>query len=295
MRLYGNGILLNALATRITLEKSRGEAAATLTVTLLKAVADRFVKKESLAVGDRMQLLDDAGSEIFSGTVEAITRTPETVTLTACDAGLYLTRNEIYGVFAGSPEAICRAAAGKAGVAVGTIDAPAGYKSLVIRAGVSAFSVLRQVVGEDREISVRDGRLTVEKTGETVISLAPEQVISSSGTASVAQMVNKCVVIGRKGGIEATAQNAEDIARCGQRQRVLGKSGDAQAQAKAALKGRVMRGELVLRGDLRYRCGVNIALNRAGWGIDGVYPIVAVKRMWKRGVFTSEITWEASK
>ena len=295
MKLYGNGILLNALATRITLEKSRGEAAYTLTVTLLKAEADRFMKKESLAVGDRMQLLNDAGSEVFSGTVEAITRSSETVTLTACDAGLYLTRNEIYGVFAGSPEAICRAAAGKAGVAVGTVDAPAGYKSLVIRAGVSAFSVLRQAVGEDREISVRDGKLTVEKAGETVITLTPEQVIASSGTATVEQMVNKCAVLGRKGGTEATAQNATDIARYGQRQRVLGKSGDAQAQARSALRGRVMRGELTLWGDLRYRCGVNIALGRPEWGIDGSYSIVAVKHVWKAGVFTTEVTWEAER
>lgn len=295
MKLYGNGIALNALATGVTLEKSRGEAAYTLTVTLLKAVADRFVKKESLAVGDAMRLLDDAGSEVFSGTVEAITRTPETVTLTACDAGLYLTRNEVCGVFAGSPDAICRTVAGKIGVAVGSLDVPSGYKGLVIRAGVSAFSVLAQAVGEDREISVKDGKLTVEKTGETVISLAPEQVISSSGTASVAQMVNKCTVLTYKGGIAATAQNAEDISRYGQRQRVLGKSGDAQSQAKSALRARVMRGNLVLWGDLKYRCGVKVALNKAEWGIDGAYAIIAVKHCWKRGVFTTEVTWEARK
>ncbi len=295
MRLYGNGILLGALATAVTLEKSRGEAAATLTVTLLKAVADRFVKKESLAVGDEMRLCDDAGSEIFSGTVEAITRTPETVTLTACDAGLYLTRNELSGVFAGSPESICRAVAGKIGVAAGEIDAPAGYKSFVVRSGVSAFSVLRQAVGEDREISVRDGKLTIEKAGETVLALPPEAVLSSSGTASVAQMVNKCVVIGRNGGVEASAQSADDISRYGQRQRVLGKSGDAHEQAKSALKGRVMRGELVLRGNLGYRCGVRIALSKPEWGIDGVYPVVAVKHAWKRGGFTTEVTWESEK
>lgn len=293
MRLYGNGILLNALATVITLEKSRGEAAATLTVALLKAEADRFVKKESLAVGDEMRLCDDAGSEVFRGTVEAITRTPETVTLTACDAGLYLTRNEVCGVFAGSPESICRAVAGRLNIPVGQLFVPVGYKSLVVRSGVSAFSVLRQAVGEDREISVRDGKLTVEKAGETVLALPPEAVISSSGTASVAQMVNKCVVLGRNGGVEATAQNAEDVSHYGQRQRVLGRSGDAQEQAKSALRGRVMRGELVLRGNLAYRCGVKIALNRPEWGIDAAYPVVAVKHVWKRGGFTSEVTWEA--
>ena len=37
MKLYANGILLNAAAQSVTLEKSRGDAAATLTAVLLTA------------------------------------------------------------------------------------------------------------------------------------------------------------------------------------------------------------------------------------------------------------------
>ena len=39
MKLYANGILLNAAAQSVTLEKSRGDAAATLTAVLLTAAA----------------------------------------------------------------------------------------------------------------------------------------------------------------------------------------------------------------------------------------------------------------
>ena len=61
MKLYANGILLNAAAQSVTLEKSRGDAAATLTAVLLTAAADRYFPKESLALGDAVRLLGDAG------------------------------------------------------------------------------------------------------------------------------------------------------------------------------------------------------------------------------------------
>lgn len=293
MRLYGNGILLNAIARSVTLEKSRGDASATLTVTLLTAAGDYFLKKETLKTGDVMRLTDEEENEVFLGAVQAITRTAETVTVVACDRGLYLKENELYGVFAGAPADICRTVAAKLGIPVGTLDVPTGYKQLVIRSGASAFSILRLAAGEEREISVKDGKLCIETAGETVYAVGQEQVYDSRGTAEVRGMVNKCAVVGRKGSILASAQNAADIAAYGQRQRVLSKNGDALAQANGALTGKVMRGELVLRGDLKYRCGVRIELHRAGWGIDGAYPIVAVKHVWKDGAFTSEITWEA--
>lgn len=124
MKLYANGILLNAAAQSVTLEKSRGDAAATLTAVLLTAAADRYFPKESLALGDAVRLLGDAGEEVFLGAVQAVSRNVETVTLIACDRGLYLTANELSGVFAGSPEGICRAVAMRLSLPVGTLEAP---------------------------------------------------------------------------------------------------------------------------------------------------------------------------
>lgn len=135
MKLYANGILLNAAAQSVTLEKSRGDAAATLTAVLLTAVADRYFPKESLALGD-------AGEEVFLGAVQAVSRNVETVMVIACDRGLYLTANELSGVFAGSQEGICRAVAMRLSLPVGTLEVPAGWKRLVAGAGVRAFDIL---------------------------------------------------------------------------------------------------------------------------------------------------------
>lgn len=47
-----------------------------------------------------------------------------------------------------------------------------------------------------------------------------------------------------------------------------------------------------MRGDLRYRCGAMIELHRKEFGLDGAYPLTAVKHRWERGLFTTELTWE---
>lgn len=85
---------------------------------------------------------------------------------------------------------------------------------------------------------------------------------------------------------------AADLTRFGLRQRVLGKSGNAAAQAQGGLRGRILRGELTVRGDLRYRCGAMVELHRKEFGLDGAYPLTAVKHRWERGLFTTELTWE---
>lgn len=292
MKLYANGVSLAQVARRVTLEKSRGEAAATLTAVLLTDAADRFLQRESLALGDAVRLLDEAGEEIFLGAVQALERDAETVTLIACDRGLYLTANELSGVFAGSPEGICRAVAMRLSLPVGTLEVPTGWKRLVAGAGVRAFDILRDAVGEEREISIENAALTVRKTGGELFVLGEESVLASRGSADARGVVDLCTVIDRRGNTAATARNTTDLARFGQRARVIGKSGDAAQQASAALRRSVLRGELTVGGDLRYRCGAAIELHRADWGMDGVFPIVAVKHRWERGVFTTELSWE---
>ena len=102
MKLYiGQQMALPALES-VRLGKSRTEAAATLTATVLTAPADTYFLKLSMAVGDPVRLLDDGGKEIFLGSIHELEREPEAVALTAYDRGVYLTRNELYGVFSGT-------------------------------------------------------------------------------------------------------------------------------------------------------------------------------------------------
>ena len=55
------------------------------------------------------------------------------------------------------------------------------------------------------------------------------------------------------GRVLAAAQNTGDITACGRFQRVMGKSGDPQAQARAALRRRSLSARVTVLGDLSLR------------------------------------------
>lgn len=295
MRLYGNGILLNAMLGRLTLEKAHGEAAATLTVDLFTALSDTFAQKESLAVGDVVRLEDDEGKECFLGAVQALRRSPEQVRLVACDRGLYLTRNQLHGIFAGSGRDIVSAVAKQLGLTVGTVDVPSDYRCLTVGAGESAFALLRRVTGEEREISLQYGALTIQRPAGKRLTLPAEQILAVEGLADLRPMVNRAIVLDRKGHVAATAANDGEMKAYGQRQRVLGQQGsDPNTQAKEALRGKIMAGSVTLWGDLRYVCGSSVELPRGGWGLEGVYRVTAVEHIWEAGSFTTRLTLEGS-
>ena len=119
--LIGQQMVMPALES-VRLGKTRNEAAACLTATVLIAPADTYFLKLSVAVGDVVRLLDDGGKEIFLGSVHELDRDPEAVTLTAYDRGVYLTRNELYGVYTGTGRRIAGKIAGELGVPLGAVE-----------------------------------------------------------------------------------------------------------------------------------------------------------------------------
>ena len=172
--LIGQQMVMPALEA-VRLGKTRNEAAACLTATVLIAPADTYFLKLSVAVGDVVRLLDDGGKEIFLGSVHELDRDPEAVTLTAYDRGVYLTRNELYGVYAGTGRRIAGKIAGELGIPLGAVEDDGLYRTIVTGPGESAFSILRRAVGEGREIAVRDGALTVTKGSGRAVPLPPER------------------------------------------------------------------------------------------------------------------------
>ena len=277
----------------VRLGKTRSEAAATLTATVLTAPADTYFLKLSVAVGDPVRLLDDGGKEIFLGSVHEIDREPEAVTLTACDRGIYLTRNELYGVYSGTGKTIAAKIAGELGIPLGAVEDDGLRRTIVTGAGQSAFSILRRAVGEGREISLRDGALTVTKQDPVVYVLPPQDILEAASRASVRSMVNRAVVVGRNGNRLASAENSGDMAAYGHFQQVLGKDGDPAAQARAALRGRVLSARVTLLGNLSYRCGGTVEVHRPQWGLEGAYAVTAHEHKWEKGLFTTSLSLEA--
>jgi len=293
VRLYVNDQMVLPVLGRMELRKTRSEACATLTAALYTAAGDTYFQKLSLSVGDAVRLLDDDGQEAFLGSVLSLRRTAQQVELTACDRGVYLTRNELTGVFCGSPAAIVGQVAEELGIPAGTVETESGWKCISAGSSMSAFAILRQAVGEQREIFIRDGRLHVTKSGYMVYPLDPSRVLEAEGEASALDMVNRAVVTDRTGAVLATAAENGEISRYGRFQAVLARDGTVPAQqAKNALRGLKKAGEVLVLGNLNYRCGDAVELHRPDWGLDGVYAVTGAAHLWERGLYTTNLTLE---
>ena len=178
------------------------------------------------------------------------------------------------------------------GIPLGSVEDDGLRRTIVTGAGQSAFSILRQAVGEGREISIRDGALTVTKRDPIVYVLPVQDILEVTSRASVRSMVNRAVVVGRNGRRFASAQNDGDITAYGRFQQVLGKDGDAGAQAKAALQGRVLSARVTLLGNMAYRCGGTVEVHRPQWGLEGAYAVTAHEHKWEKGLFTTSLSLE---
>lgn len=275
------------------LSRTRNDAAATLTATVLTAPADTYFLKLSMAVGDPVRLLDDTGKEIFLGSIHQLDRTPDAVTLTAYDRGVYLTENQLCGIFTGTGRDIAGKIAAQLGIPLGTVEDDGARRFLNAGAGQSAFAILKQAAGVGRYISIEGGALTVRKRDAIVYPLAAQDVLEAASRASIVGMVNRAVAVGRNGGVLSGAENSADIAAYGRFQRVLSKNGDPAAQAKAALKGRTLSARVKLWGNLAYRCGGTVSIQRPGWGLSGAYAVTAHEHRWEQGLFTTSLSLEA--
>ena len=293
MKLTVNGVDVAPVLGNLALERRRSDSAATLTATLWTAAADTYFLRLSLAVGDVVRLTDDGGVERFLGSVHALERTPERVRLTAFDRGVFLSRNEVHGVFTGTGGDICRAVAAQLGIPCGTLEADGAYRCIPALNGINAFTLLRRAAGEGREVTVEGDALTVRKRREDWHVLPTQQVREVSATADIRKLIDHVTVVDYKGRAVATARNAEQQRAYGVFRAVLGKSGsDPQTQANNALRGRVRSAEVVVDGNLGYRCCDCVEGRQPQWGLEGLYDIAAVSHRWDRGQFTTELTLE---
>ncbi len=293
MNLYLAGQRLNEVLGELSLSKSRGDAAAVLYAVLLTAAADAYFPSLTLALGDAVTLSDDSGA-CFTGGVQELRRTPESVALIAYDRGIYLTRNELYGVFSGSGADIAAQVAARLDIPLGRVDAPAGFQTIVTSARDTAYDILRLAVGEEQEIFMEGERLCVGGGDASPVSLAKEQVLSVESVGSIRAMVNKAVVLKRGTATPlAQAQDAAALAAYGQFQTAWALSGDSpQAQANAALRGIAYTARLTVPGNLTLRCGGRAALDAAEWGLEGTFSITGVEHRWKAGLFTTTLALE---
>lgn len=291
MKLYMAGQLVNGVLGELTLSKSKNEAAAILSAVILTGAADRFLPEFTLALGDGV-ILSQEEETVFCGGVQEIKRGPWEVEVIAYDRGIYLTRNELYGVFAGSGSEIVTQVAQKLGIALGSVEACTGYQTILTTSGDTAYDVLRQAVGEDKEIYMEGERLCVGGRTDAPVALAADHILQVQSVGTIRSMINRAVVLKRGTTTPlATAQNAGEISAYGQFQATRTLSGSsAQEQAAAALSGVSYQAEVTVLGDLTLRCGGSVVIEQKQWGLDGTFSITGVDHHWSDGLFTTTLS-----
>lgn len=295
MNLLIAGQCVNQVLGELSLSKTRSEAAATLCAVIRTGAADSYFPQLTLSLGDSVTLSDESGC-LFTGGVQEIVRGPEAVTVTAYDRGIYLTRNELYGVFSGSGASIVAQVAGQLGISLGNVDAPGGYQVIVTASGESAFQILRRAVGEKQEIYMDGEKLCVGAKSGSPVELPADKLLEGQCVGSIRQMINRAVVLKRgTTAALAAAQNSGHIDAYGQFQvtRTLSQS-SAQEQAQAALSGIQFSAEVTALGDLALRCGESVSIRQPQWGLDGTFLITGVRHRWSKGLFLSELSLESA-
>lgn len=289
MNLYVSDQMVNEALLHMTLERSRTDAAATLQFRLAVLPG----KNWSLAVGDPVRLLDESAATVFLGSIHQLERTEHIVVLLAYDLGIHLTRNELFGVYTGTGAEIIRRVARQLELPLGKVDAAPGRHTILTHAGQKAFSVLRQAAGNDRYIRLENGMLFVTREQDDSVPIDPGRVLAYRTRMGLEEMVNRAVVVNTKGAALANVQRGADLAQYGQFQTVRLRSGtDFSDQAASYLRGRSLRCDLSLLGDLKLHCGQRVHVEMCDWGLNGDYPITAVCHSWEHGIFTTELTLE---
>lgn len=290
MNLYLAGQCVNEVLGELSLSKTQSEAAATLSAVILAGAADRFFPELTLSLGDGV-ILSEGGETVFCGGVQEIKRTPQQVEVTAYDRGIYLARNELYGVFAGTGGEITAQVAQRLGITLGDVDASSGYQTIITYAGDTAYDILRQAVGADREIYMDGERLCVGRRTDGPLALPADRFLQVQSIATIRNLVNRAVVLKRGTTTAlASAQNGDLINKYGQFQNVYTMSGsNAQAQAAQALAGIGSQAAVTVLGDLALHCGGSVDIAQKQWGLDGTFSITAVYHRWTRGLFTTEL------
>ena len=147
-----------------------------------------------------------------------------------------------------------------------------------------------------RKLELEGLVLMIPRKGAEVAEITEknmQDVLEVTSRASIRAMVNRAVVVGRNGNRLASAENAGEITAYGRFQQVLGKDGDPAEQAKAAMQGRVLSARVTLMGNLAYRCGGTVRVDRPQWGLEGAYAVTAHEHRWEKGLFTTSLSLEA--
>ena len=298
---------------KVTLSGDYQQCARTLEISMLLKSCQRTGGRhhphnqtwESLVFqnGDHAALYHE-NQLLFSGNIETRARDSESslVTLTAYDGGRILKKNTDAIKAAGlTPEGLVQTIAQKYGVPLGEIASTGvKLKKNYIQRSLydmiqSAYTTAGEQLKKKYIVRFEGQKLCVREKirRDTTVLESGVNLLSSSVTESVADMVNQVVIVDENGKVLQTLKNAEDIQRYGLAQSMLKQTAeDLTAQAKQMLEDGREEQKITVQnfGNPAYITGNAVVVKDTVTGLSGLFWIDSDVHSWKNGLYQNRLT-----
>lgn len=304
----GSGTVENAwdLVGAVTWSGSKERAARSLEFDLAVSQLDPGLPAVECPVGSVVSLWGDSGEGLFQGV--AVSRTLDdsslTMPVTAHDRGMYLAGNEAtVKVRDETAEGAVARICGQYGVSVGEL-AQTGVPLRRKFTGVSLWQIVTtlytlasQTTGRQYMARMEWDQLVVRERREDDESLVirpGSNLLTSSTTESMENMVNSVGIYDSDGQRITTVQEGEAVALYGLMERSLTQrtGTDAWAQARQLLEEGGLERTITVSclGDTRLTTGRTVVVRQPETGLSGVFWIDADTHMWKNSGYTVRLT-----
>lgn len=299
---------------QVTLSGDYQQCARTLEVSMLAQSCERTNGRHhphnaqwetfSFQNGDHFALYHES-QLLFSGNIESRAKTSESslVTLTAFDGGRILKKNTDTIKASGlTPEGLVQTIAKKYGIELGEIASTnIKLKKNFIQRSLydmiqSAYTTAGEQLKKKYIIRFEGTKLCIrEKAQRDGMPMLQSGVnlLSSSVTESVTNMVNQVVIVDENDKVLQTLKNEDDIQQFGLCQTMLKQSKeDLTAQAKRLLEDGREEQKITVQnlGNPKYITGDAVVVKDTVTGLSGLFWIDSDTHSWKNGLYQNKLT-----
>lgn len=241
---------------------------------------------------------------LFAGNIESRARGSDSsvMTLTAYDGGRILKKNTDTLKAAGmTPEGVVQTLAKRYAIPLGEV-ASTGVKlkkNFLQRSLYdmiqSAYTTAGEQLGRKYIVRFEGEKLCVREKAQKdgIVLQTGINLLSTSVTESVENMVNQVVVVDENDNVLQTLKNDADIQRFGLAGAMLKQTGeDVTAQAKALLEDGREEQKITVQnfGNPEFLTGNSVLVRDTVTGLDGLFWIDGDVHVWKNGLYQNQLT-----
>lgn len=299
MKLYCSGKDITEIVTSITWSGDYKQAARNLEFGIAVHPHDAYLPKVTIKMGDMVGLINDEGKELFQGYTffkEKSIKSNE-MTVTAYDGLIYLLKSKgTYNFKNMTPQAITSKVCNDFGIPIGNLVSGSSLNRIfdaetIYNIIMTSYTIESNKSGKLFMPKMNEGKLNVIEKGSiiTKFTLDPKTTVTDSTySEGIENSINR---------VKMYDENGKDIGTVtldgipGILQDVYKKEKglDAQAQAKAMLKGIERTAEIEAIGDLECITGNAVVIKEPYTGLNGLFYIDNDEHTFANGQHTMKL------